>query len=80
MSVKVTFKYPNSGYDPDREQVKRLLTLGQEYTISRIERGGWHTSFMLEEHPGEWFNSVHFEEVVNGSLQEVYAKIDKGYL
>ena len=41
----------------------KLLTLGEVYTIKKIEQHSWHTKVFLKEFPDVEFNSVWFEEV-----------------
>lgn len=80
MNIKVIFKHPDAGYYYDQNIAAHWLVVGNEYTVREIRRSGWHTSFQLEEAPGQWFNSVHFEEVEEGSLQAAYDEIPSDYL
>lgn len=80
MNIKVVYRHPNFGYSLEREHIAKWLVLGNEYTVRKIDRGGWHTTFELEEAPGQHFNSVHFEEVVEGSLAAAYAEIPSDYI
>lgn len=79
MKIKVRYAVLNAGWDFQKDHIRKTLVFGKEYTVIYINRGGWNTDFKLEEHPNHWFNSVFFEEVVEGSLAEVYATLDTGY-
>ena len=37
------------------------LTKGDIYTVLEVEDHRWHTTISLDEMPGRWFNSHHFE-------------------
>lgn len=39
-----------------------MLTVGDYYTLTKLDVHGWHTRVRLSEFPGVWFNSVLFEE------------------
>ena len=60
MRIKLTD--PDTGYLPDQKRVKEYLTVGEIYTIRRINVEGFHTDVWLEGVPVA-FNSVHFTEV-----------------
>lgn len=79
MKIKVRYAVLDGGWNFQNDHIRKTLVFGKEYTVIDIDRGGWNTAFKLEEHPNYWFNSVFFEEVVPGSLQEVYATLDTGY-
>lgn len=51
------------GYDGDKEQSDKHLTVGEVYTVENTSVGGWSTSVLLQEVEKERFNSVHFEDV-----------------
>lgn len=57
--TKVVYTGKN-GYDHHKEHADKHLKVGEAYTISHTEVGGWHTDVILEEFPNEKFNSVHF--------------------
>lgn len=80
MNIKVIFANPEAGYFYHQVQASHWLVVGNEYAVCEIDRGGWHTSFQLEEVPGQHFNSVLFEEVFLGSLQAAYDEIPSGYI
>ena len=40
-----------------------LLTIGEEYTVVKIDVHSWHTLVRVREFPDQWFNSVLFEEL-----------------
>ena len=44
----------------EREIATKYLKLNHEYTIERIDVGGWHTTIYLKEFPDIPFNSVYF--------------------
>jgi hypothetical protein len=59
---KVIFAHPGNGYKHDQEQAAEYLKVGEVYTVSRTEVGGFHTEVYLEEVPGRGFNSVMFDD------------------
>jgi hypothetical protein len=61
-SGRATFIKPEAGYQSDQELVALRLTLGHTYTVAREEIGDMWSSVELVEHPGVWFNTVHFED------------------
>ena len=40
-----------------------LLTVGETYTVTKVEVHRWYTYVYLEEFPDHRFNSVQFEEI-----------------
>lgn len=60
----VVMAHPNNGYDSDIKKVHRLgLVKGAKYKLKFIDVRSSYTFVQLYEFPGEWFNSVHFENV-----------------
>ena len=60
--TKVVYVRPNAGYDAERERAQRYLTLGQTYTVEFTKVHSSSTDVYLQEFPGVFFNSVHFDE------------------
>lgn len=60
---KVTFEHPTAGWKGDVERGRKFLLLGEEYTIHSVDIHQTLTTVYLEEFPGEYFNSVQFEDV-----------------
>lgn len=58
---KVIFAFPDNGMGYERKAAIKCLKLNHEYTIERIDVGGWHTTIYLKEFPDIPFNSVHFK-------------------
>jgi hypothetical protein len=57
---KVVFIDEN-GYDHDRLQANKFFKKGRILTVKEFNLGKWSSSILLEEVPGEWFNSVMFD-------------------
>lgn len=57
---KVIFAFPDNGMKYEKKAASKYLKLNHEYTIERIDVGGWHTTIYLKEFPDIPFNSVHF--------------------
>ena len=53
---------PGYGYTWHKEATEKYLTLGQEYTVDRIERYSWAIVF-LQELPEQPFLIGNFEQV-----------------
>ena len=51
-----------NGYDGDREQANRCLSIGGTYTVKKIDVEAWSSSVELLEVPGKYFNTVMFRE------------------
>lgn len=45
-----------------RHDPREFLTVGETYTVSDANVGGWSTTLEFKEFPGKTFNSVCFEE------------------
>ncbi len=54
---------PNDGYDSATKRVSELLTEGSVYTVDHMCVGSYLSVVLLVEVPGEWFNTIHFDEV-----------------
>lgn len=67
---KVVFANPNNGYQSDKKQCERLLTLNAVYTINATDVGSSHTDVYLKEFPDEVFNSVMFEDYEGEVLED----------
>jgi hypothetical protein len=67
---KVKFSFPDWGYNSDIEKAKEYLTVGKEYTIEKTDVSSWHTNVYLQEFPEVSFNSIMFEDVVEGVQNE----------
>lgn len=50
----------NGGYDLERAEANKFLTVGKAYTMSSATIHNWKTDIMLEEFPNKIFNSVMF--------------------
>jgi len=50
----------HNGTDADQRYADKHLTAGENYTVRRIDVGGWSSKVELEERPGLAFNAVHF--------------------
>ena len=57
---KVIFARPNAGMDAHIAQAATHLTVGNTYTVTRVEAGSWLTLVYLQEVPDIGFNSVMF--------------------
>ncbi len=62
---KVRYCYPRNGHSYDKEQCRKLLKLGNIYTIEYAEVGDFSSIFGLIEFPDERFNTVMFSNVYN---------------
>lgn len=51
-----------NGYDNQRKHADKLLTIGAEYTVERVEIADWCSTVELAEFPGH-FNTVMFQNV-----------------
>lgn len=58
---KVVFAYPENGDKWDIEEAQKYLTLGDTYTIEKIDIHNWKTDVVLKEFPEIYFNSVQFK-------------------
>lgn len=58
---EVIYAYPGNGLEHDQNQCAKLEE-GGIYSVNAFEIGNWKTLIELEQHPGEWFNSVMFED------------------
>jgi hypothetical protein len=61
-SGRATFIKPEAGYQSDQELAARNLILNRTYTVAREKIGDMWSSVEFVEHPGVWFNTVHFED------------------
>ena len=68
--VKVTEDTMNNGNNCDKNKIKKLCELNKEYTINFTNVGSWSTAVYLKEFPGESFNSVNFEDVIEQSEED----------
>jgi hypothetical protein len=50
-----------NGYEGERNNACAFFTKGQELTVKDIRIGGWTSSYLFEEQPEKWFNTVMFE-------------------
>ena len=55
------FTKPKNGRAEHQEEAAEHLTVGESYTVTRVEVGGWHTDIWLEGVAGVRFNSVLFD-------------------
>jgi len=60
---KVIFMGVN-GYDYERAEALKLLTVDASYTVNNIEVNSSSSYVEFEELPGERFNSVMFKDLV----------------
>lgn len=58
--VVVTERSISNGWPDDQEKARKFLKPGGIYTVEKMERADWSSSVILQEIPGERFNSVHF--------------------
>lgn len=67
------FKYPENGYDADKEYAKSIpLKINERYAVEDVFMGQSNTSITLIGIPGS-FNSVQFEfETPNGNPIDIY--------
>ena len=61
--VKVTKEAIAYGYESDKEHAAKYLTVDQVYTVKHTTVDDYSTDVYLEEFPGIYFSSVHFEDV-----------------
>jgi hypothetical protein len=61
--VIVTEDTINNGYECDKINVLKYLTVGTVYTVDYTDVHGWNTDVYLIEFPGLSFNSSSFEDV-----------------
>ncbi len=59
-----------AGSEYQRKHHSKLLEVGKEYTVERTEVHSLMTDVFLKEFPGEVFNSVFFEDVVEQSKED----------
>lgn len=67
---KVSFLYPDNGYEEDKRRVEEHLKLNEEYTVDCTIVYNDFTDVMLKEIPGITFNSCHFVDVVKQSEED----------
>ena len=60
--TKVKFT-ANGGYSTEIESAKKIMTIGNLYTVESIDVGGFHTTVYLKEFPSRGFNSCLFEDL-----------------
>jgi hypothetical protein len=60
----------DAGYEYDKEEAKKHLELGKEYTVQYTDVDSWSTDVVLDEFPNIKFNSVFFEDVVEQSEED----------
>lgn len=58
-----------NGYDLDLKHANEYLEIGKEYTVDYTMVSGSYTSVYLVEVPNTSFNSVHFKEVYEQSIE-----------
>lgn len=58
--TKIVYAYPNNGWDYDVKRAAEHLTVGETYTVARIEVGNSTSYVTLEEKPDYVFNTVQF--------------------
>ena len=69
--TKVVLWFPHAGYPGDVKQLKDLgMGLGQVFTVRETRVGGSHTTVLLQEFPGRFFNSVHFGVPTEADLNQ----------
>jgi len=51
-----------NGSTREQEHANKFLEEGEIYTVHETDVHDWYTYVLLEEVPGEWFNSVLFED------------------
>ena len=61
MTLYAKYTKPNAGYDFDKEQNQKYLTLNQRYEVSYVSMGQSHTTIKLKDFPKGVFNSISFE-------------------
>ncbi|MHC4264325.1 MAG: hypothetical protein ACYSUK_00110 [Planctomycetota bacterium] len=61
MGDTVTFSCPEAGYPEDIIQAAKFLTEGESYIVAETYPGSQHSYVELMEFPGEYFNTVMFE-------------------
>lgn len=49
-----------------------LLEKGKIYTLVKEEVHSFHTNYVLQEFPGEKFNSVWFDEIQDDKVKKIY--------
>ena len=70
--ITAVYCHPNSGYESDREERKKIgLVPGAEYDVGFISMGQSYTSVYIEEYG--WFNSVAFDFYENGDVIDIYS-------
>lgn len=58
------FRFLNAnGYDFERQRARDLFEEGAVLTIRDADVQNFSSTFMFEEHPGRWFNTVMFKKV-----------------
>jgi len=65
---RVVFANPTHGYPSDKERCATHLEVGETYTVDYTDVSGCHTDVCLHEFPGIIFNSVMFEDFVEGMI------------
>lgn len=60
---KVRFAFPYNGYKDEREEVAKMMNVGDVFTVDCTSVGGSHSSVYLQEFPDIPFNTVFFEDV-----------------
>jgi hypothetical protein len=60
---KVRFYTLQAGYDLEKEDINKKLTLGQEYEVKKIVINNWSTDVYLKGYEEYPFNSVFFQNV-----------------
>lgn len=53
----------NGGYDHERDDSKKILSLNSIYTVFHIAIFEWSSYVVLKEFPNERFNTALFEKV-----------------
>ncbi len=65
-----------AGYDFEQEIAKKLLKIGNTYTIARTDVYSSNTSVWLQEFPNISFNSVFFEDAIEQSEEDDMKHLD----
>lgn len=70
MLTAVIFSHKN-GYDHDREEIKALGEIGDQFPVEYVSMGQSRTSIKLKDHKNS-FNSVNFIFLKNGAKHNIF--------
>jgi hypothetical protein len=77
---KVRFSFPHNGYDSDIKHAQEYLDRDAIYTVEETFVSQSSTRVELQEFPKKYFNSVHFEDVIQKREYRPFDQTDIDFL